>query len=187
MLNPRLAARYAKSLIDLSIETGQLQTVFNDMQYLQMVSKANRDFVTILKSPIITPDKKQAVLDAVTKGKVCDLTAKFNTLLIKKGRESVLPEIAQAFIEQYKKHEQIYSVKLTTAYPVSDQIKQEIVDKIRSQSNMKNIDITAEVDESLIGGFVLQVGDSLVDASIAYDLNTIKKQFLNNDFIYKIR
>ena len=52
---------------------------------------------------------------------------------------------------------------------------------------MKNIELNATVDESLIGGFVLQVGDTLVDASIAYDLNVISKQFLNNDFIYKIR
>ncbi len=52
---------------------------------------------------------------------------------------------------------------------------------------MKNIELTAVVDENIIGGFVLQIGNTLVDASIAYDLNAIKKQFLNNDFIYKIR
>jgi F-type H+-transporting ATPase subunit delta len=52
---------------------------------------------------------------------------------------------------------------------------------------MKNIELTTEVDEDLIGGFVLEIGDTLVDASVAYDLNAIRKQFLNNDFIYKIR
>ncbi len=187
MLNPRLATRYAKSLIDLSLERGELEKVHSDMQYLQSVVKGNRDFVAVLKSPVISPDKKQAIMQAVTDGHISELTSSFNRLLVKKGRESNLPEIAHAFIEQYNKHEQIFPVKLTTATPVSDAVKQEIVDKVKSQTNMKTIELTAEVNEELIGGFVLQIGDQLVDASVAYDLNNIKKQFLNNDFIYKIR
>lgn len=187
MLNPRLAVRYAKSLIDLSLERGELEAVHKDMQYLLAVTKANRDFVAVLRSPVISPDKKQAILEAVTNGHITPLTSSFNRLLIRKGRESNLPEIAHAFIEQYNRHEQIYSVTLTTASPVSDAVKQEIVNKVRSQSEMKNIELTTEVNEDLIGGFVLQIGDQLIDASIAYDINNLRKQFLNNDFIYKIR
>jgi F-type H+-transporting ATPase subunit delta len=187
MLNPRLAARYAKSLIDLSLERGELDTVYKDMEYLSSVTKQNKEFVTVLRSPVITPDKKEAILQAVTNGKISELTASFNRLLIRKGREAVLPEIAKAFIEQYNEYKQIYTVKLKTAVPVSEELKNEIVSQVKSQSDMKNIQLTTEVDESLIGGFVLEVGDRLIDASIAYDLNAIKKQFLNNDFIYKIR
>lgn len=187
MLNPRLATRYAKSLIDLSLERGELEAVHKDMQYLLAVTKGNRDFVAVLRSPIISPDKKQAIVEAVTNGHITPLTSSFNRLLIRKGRESNLPEIAQAFIEQYNRHEQIYCVKLTTASPVSEEVKQNIVNKVRSQSDMKNIQLTTEVNEDLIGGFVLQIGDQLIDASVAYDLNNIRKQFLNNDFIYKIR
>src|SRR4051812_15755795 len=101
MLNPRLASRYAKSLIDLSIERGQLGAVFNDMQYLNMVTRSNRDFTAILKSPVVTPDRKQSIIDTVTEGKITELTASFIRLLIRKGREANLPEIAPAFIEQY--------------------------------------------------------------------------------------
>ncbi len=187
MVNPRLASRYAKSLLDLAIERKELGTVHEDMQYLQSLCKANRDFVALLRSPIIAPDKKQAIIEAVTRGQISELTTSFNRLLVKKGREANLPEITHAFIEQYNKHEQIYSVRLTTASPVSEEIKQEIINQVKSQSDMKTIELTTEVDEDLIGGFVLQVGDKLVDASVAYDLNNIRKQFLNNDFIYKIR
>ena len=86
MLNPRIASRYAKSLIDLSIEKGSLEEVYQDMQYLAGIAKVNKDFVNLLKSPIIAPDKKQAVLEAVTNGKVSELTSLFNALLIRKGR-----------------------------------------------------------------------------------------------------
>lgn len=187
MLNPRLAGRYAKSLLGLALERGQLETVYEDMQYLQSIVKVNREFVVVLKSPVITPDKKEAILYAVTKGNISELTESFMRLLIRKGREMNLAEIVEAFIDQYKVYSNIQTVKLITATPVSEQVKQEIVDKVKAESAMKNIELTAEVDPELIGGFVLQIGNTLVDASIAYDLNAIKKQFLNNDFIYKIR
>jgi len=187
MLNPRVASRYAKSLIDLSIEKGSLEKVYEDMQYLLAVIKGNREFANLLKSPVISADKKESIISAVTTGKISELTTTFNNLLVRKGRESSLGEIAQAFIDQYKKHKQIYTVKLTTATPISDELKQEIVNKVKSGSDMTNIDLTTAVDEDLIGGFVLQAEDKLIDASIAYDLNAVKKQFLNNDFIYKIR
>jgi F-type H+-transporting ATPase subunit delta len=187
MLNPRLAGRYAKSLLGLAIENGQLEQVYKDMQYLLTVTRGNHDFVVVLKSPVINPEKKTQILHAVTGGNISELTELFIRLLLKKGREMNLPEIASAFIEQYKQHKEIYTVKLTTAIPVSEQVKAEILDKVRSESSIKTIELTTVVDESLIGGFVLQIGNTLVDASISYDLNAIKKQFLNNDFIYKIR
>lgn len=187
MPNPRLAARYAKSLIDLSLERGELEKVFADMQWLQRVCRENRDFVNVLKSPVIKGDKKEKIMEAVTKGRINELTMAFIRLMIRKGREVYLPEVIVAFIAQYKKHKNIYIVKLTTASPVSEATKQAIVDRVKETSDMKNIELETAVDDKLIGGFVLQAGDQLIDASIAYDLKNIARQFDNNDFIYKIR
>ncbi|MBI5856476.1 MAG: ATP synthase F1 subunit delta [Sphingobacteriales bacterium] len=187
MPNPRLANRYAKSLLGLAVEKGQLEKVFADMQWLQAVCKSNRDFINLLRSPVIKGDKKIRILDIVTGGRISDLTAAFNRLLVNKTRESHLPEIITAFIRQYKQHMNIHTVKLTTAVPVSDGVKNEIMNHIRNTSDMKNIELETSVNENLIGGFVLQSGDKLVDGSIAYDLKTIASQFENNDFIYKVR
>ncbi|MFM2339117.1 MAG: synthase subunit delta [Bacteroidota bacterium] len=187
MQNPRLASRYAKSLIDLAIEKGQLEQVFADMQWLQAACKSSRDFVNLLRSPIIKGDAKHKILTAVTGGKIGELTAAFNALLIAKGREGKLPEIITAFIEAYKKHKNIQTVKLTTATAVSDSLKNEIVAQIKKTGGFENVELEQKVDESLIGGFVLQVGDKLVDASISYDLKHIARQFENNDFVYKVR
>lgn len=187
MLNPRLAARYAKSLIDLAIEKGQLETVYADMLWLRAVCKNSREFVNVLRSPVIKADKKEKIVAAVTENKVSILTASFNRLLITKHRESNLPEIINAFISQYKVNKEIHIVKLTTAAPVSEEVKSRIISQVKNTSDMKNIELETEVDESLIGGFVLQAGDKLVDASIAYDLKHIARQFENNDFVYKVR
>jgi F-type H+-transporting ATPase subunit delta len=187
MQNPRLASRYAKSLIGLAIEKGQLENVFADMQWLQAVCKGNREFVNLLRSPIIKPDTKKKIIAAVTQGKVGEITAAFNNLLITKGREGNLPEVISAFIAAYKEHKNIQTVKLTTASEVSDSVKNEIVAQIKKTGGFENVELEQKVDDSLIGGFVLQVGDKLVDASISYDLKHIARQFDNNDFVYKVR
>ncbi len=187
MPNPRLAGRYAKSLLGLALEKDQLESVYKDILLLKDLCRQSRDFVNLLRSPIIKADKKAAILKAVTDGKISELTAAFNNLLVNKGRESNLPEIIIAFIEQYKQYKDIYTIKLTTASPVSEELKNQIITKVQTQTAMKQVELETAVKEDLIGGFVLELGNTLVDASIAYDLNKIKSQFLNNDFIYKIR
>ncbi|MES2776311.1 MAG: ATP synthase F1 subunit delta [Bacteroidota bacterium] len=187
MQNPRLATRYAKSIIDLALEKKQLDVVYADMQYLDALCKASKEFVNLLKSPIVKGDKKQAVLDAVTKGKVGAITEGFNKLLVSKNRENVLPEIVTAFIDQYNEIKGIHKVKLTTAQPLTEAMKTAILGKITKETPMQNVELEAFTDEELIGGFVLEYNNNLVDASILRDLKDIKKQFMNNDFVMKIR
>lgn len=187
MSNTRLATRYAKSLLDLSIERNETEKAFADMEWLQSVCKSNRDFVNVLRSPIIKSETKGKIVEAVTKENIGVLAGAFIRLLIQKGRESVLPEITQAFVHQYKEYKNIYCLKLTTASPVSVELKNALIEHIRATTEMQNIELETLVNEDIIGGFVLQTGDKLVDASVAYDLKIISRQFENNDFIYKIR
>jgi F-type H+-transporting ATPase subunit delta len=188
MQNPRLASRYAKSILDLAIERGELEKVYADMQWLQAVCKSNRDFVNLLRSPIIKNDTKRKIMEAVTTtGNISELTAGFNRLLVAKNRERFLPEIINAFIAAYKAHHHIRTIQLTTATPVTDSMRNAIVEQVKKSAGFEKVEVEEKVNPELIGGFVLQVGDQLVDASVAYDLKAIAKQFENNDFIYKIR
>lgn len=187
MPNPRLATRYAKSLVDLAIEKGELEAVFADMSWLHSVCKTNPDFVNVLRSPIIKAEVKKKIIEAVTNGRISEMTAAFNRLIVTKGRESNLPEITHAFIEAYKTEKNIHTIKLSTAVPASDDIKETIITQVKKSAGFENVELEEKVDADLIGGFVLQIGDKLVDASIAYDLRAIAKQFENNDFVYKVR
>ncbi|MFT3682857.1 MAG: ATP synthase F1 subunit delta [Ferruginibacter sp.] len=187
MQNPRLAGRYAKSLLDLATELNQVDAVYADMNLLKSIGKSNPDFAALLRSPIIKPSVKEKVLDAVITSKINNTTTSFIRLLVRKGREENLIEIADAFIEQYNEIKGIYKVKLTTATPVSEELKNEIVHKVKATTPMQNIQLETAVKEELIGGFLLQMGGTLVDASILRDLNDIKKQFLDNQYIQKIR
>ena len=186
MQNPRLATRYAKSLLDLSVEQNELAEVYADMKLLQQINKLNPDFVALLRSPIITSDKKDKIIDAVVGDKVSKLTMLFVRLLTTKTRESNLPEIVTAFITQYNKLKNIQTVKLTTATAISDDLKNSIIAKLKD-SVTGEIEIETSVQDELIGGFKLEIGGTLIDATILRDLNDVRKQFLNNEYIHNIR
>jgi len=186
MHNPRLATRYAKSIIDLSVEQNQLELVYNDMKLITRLCKSNPDFVAVLRSPIIKSEKKGKIVSAVVSKQIGKIADGFITLLIKKGRESNLPEIAAAFVDQYNKINGISKVKITTAAEISEEIKNVIIANVTAGGNIK-IELETAINQSLIGGFVLETEGNLVDASILRDLKDIKKQFLNNDYIHQIR
>ena len=187
MNNPRLAIRYAKSLIDLATEKGVLEEVIKDIKFLQSICRSNPDFVAVLKSPIIKEDKKNHIIDAITSGRISKLTELFIKLLGSKGRESNLPEIIPAFIEQYNSIKGIHKAKLTTASPIGEDLKNTFINKIKSSAKVDNIELETSVDEKLIGGFVLEMEGKLVDSSILRDLKDVKKQFMNNDYVHKLR
>lgn len=186
MQNPRLASRYAKSLVDLAAEKGQLEAVRTDMQTLQQITKNNRDVVALLKSPIIKPDKKQKILAAILEGKVSTITAAFIQLLVAKGRESNLPEITTEFARQYNVLKNISKVKITTAVPVDAAILADIRKKVEAGTD-KKIELETAVQPELIGGFVLESEDRLYDASVLRDLNDIRKQFTQNIYTPNIK
>lgn len=186
MTNPRLASRYAKSLVDLAAEKGQLEAVRADMQVLQQIAKKNRDVVALLKSPIIKPDKKQKILATILENKVSAITSAFINLLVVKGRESSLPEITTEFEKQYNQLKNISKVKITTAVPVDPAILGAIRQKVEAGTD-KKIELETAVEPDLIGGFVLETEDRLYDASVLRDLKDIRKQFTQNIYTPNIR
>lgn len=157
------------------------------MLQLQAACDASRDFVNLLRSPIVKADKKSAVLNALFGDKLGRLTTAFTNLLIRKGREFFLPEIIREVIRQYQEIKHITKVKITTAVPLEEDQKAAIVSKIRSSSVLENVDLETEIDPSLIGGFVLEANNNLFDASVLRDLKDIKKQFSQNIYIRNIR
>ena len=187
MPNPRLAVRYAKSLIDLAIEKDQLEPVYQDMVLMQGLTQASPELVRVLKSPVISGEKKEKILDALTKDKLGIISSSFNRLLVRKGREAHLPEIVSSFIRQYKDYRGIHIVTLTTAIAPSEEVKSAIIKKIKESADYKEVELKTVVRPEIIGGFIIEVDGRLIDASILYDLSVIKKQFASNDFIYKIR
>lgn len=187
MNNPRLAQRYAKSLVDISIEKDQFDEVRQDVLLLQHIIKSSREFVVMLDSPVIKSDKKYKILEAVTKNKTSLITQTFLKLLCNKNREANLPGIVSSFLQQYNTIKGLHNAKLTTATKLSEEMVNSFVTKIKASSSIEHLTLETEIDEKLIGGFVLEMEGKLIDASILRDLNDVKKQFANNDYMHKLR
>jgi len=182
----RVANRYAKSLVELSMEQDKLDRVLQDVESFRELTE-NRDFYLFIKSPIIDPSKKEEIIDKLFADRYDDLTMAFLRILIKKGREEHLPEIAEKFVEQYRKQRGITTARLTTAVKLDDAARQKIIDKlIASKVASENIDLTTVVDEAIIGGYILEFGDRMFDASVKSKLEDLKKTFEDNLYVSQI-
>jgi len=175
----RIASRYAKSILDLAIERSDLDRVLDDMKYVLGALKS-RDFYLLVKSPIVSPSKKQAIFHKLFSSKLAKTTTSFFDIMIRKGRENLLPEIAESFVDQYKEKKGILTVLLKTAAPLDestlDSIRQKIV---QSDFAEQQLELEVQVDPNLIGGFALEFGGREYNSSIAHSLQELRKQFLN--------
>lgn len=181
----RLASRYSKSLLQLAQERNALETVYTEILGIHALVVNSRELKLFLKSPIILADKKLSVLKKIFDGKVSELTYKFLELLVKKGRESYIPEITASFIEQYKTLKHITTVTLTSATKLDKATVDSIVSTLKTQAKLSEIDLKEEVDESLIGGFVLQYDDKQIDTSVIRNLRQLSNTVIDDSYVKK--
>ncbi|NUO01786.1 MAG: ATP synthase F1 subunit delta [Saprospiraceae bacterium] len=182
----RIASRYAKSLLDLAIEQNKLERIAEDVKAFKAATKIP-DFKLLLKSPIVHADKKTAIIKSIFDGKFDVLTMAFLNILISKGREMHLADIAVEFDSQYRKVKHISTVTLTTASPVNEATLKAVHEKLsQSTATDSHIELTAEVDPGLIGGFIVEFEDKVYDASVAHKLKQLKKEFDDNPYVSQI-
>ncbi|UXP33770.1 ATP synthase F1 subunit delta [Reichenbachiella agarivorans] len=178
----RIATRYAKSLLDLSVEKGLLEEITKDMQSFLEVCKSSRELVLMVKNPVITHGKKLSVLRLIFEGKVNALTLSFFEIITKKQREKYLVEIAKAFVTQYNEYKGIVESTITTVAPISAETRKDVAEIVKKITN-KEVILTEVINPELIGGFVLKIGDRQIDDSISSKLRELKLKFKERNFV----
>jgi len=178
MSNTRLAARYATPILELADQQGVLEEVKNDMKLFLDLCKSNRELALMLKSPIIPHLKKAEILKKIFDKKVNKLTLTAFDVISRKNREGTLPQIAQVFLEKYNIKKGIQEVKLTTATPLTDELRKEFSELVRKISKKEPL-IIEKVDPEVIGGYLLKMGDQQLDESISGHLKEIGLKFKN--------
>jgi F-type H+-transporting ATPase subunit delta len=182
MSNIRLSSRYAKSLISLAAERGETDVLLKDMLHISNSIRATRDLQVMLASPVISGDKKLKVLFSVF-AELNKTTHMFIELIVSKGREGDLGEIAQAFVQQVKSGRNIFDVELISAVPADDALRAEVSKVAKSICGGGEVEITEKVDSDLIGGFILRVNGMEYNASVSGKLKKVKKDFSKNPFV----
>lgn len=182
MLITRLSRRYAKSLLDFAKEQGKVEEVKQDIDQLLQVIEHSREFRVLLQSPVISPDKKVKVFDAIFSDKLNVITSKFANIIIRKGREGDLESIARAFEMRYRDMKGIEKAVVTSAVQLGDAQREEIRKKL-ARITGSEIQIEEKIDPSIIGGIKLRVGDLQYNGSIAAQLAQMRRRFEKNHFV----
>jgi len=175
----KIASRYAKAFLDLAKEQGMLDKVYNDLSYVHADITGNRELQLFIKSPVIKGGDKKKVFDQLYSDKLSDITSGYIRLLVAKGRESHLPSIITSFVEMYNEIKGIAHVTITSATELSVADESILTAKLKAATGAKEIKMEKKTDSSLIGGFVIHMGDRVYDASVSHKLHKLKKQLIN--------
>lgn len=179
MASSRIASRYSKSLLELAGSSAQLDQVKNDMELVKELCAGSKDLRSLLKNPIIKADQKKAALAKIFDS--CTKTSKdFIDLLVEKRREEELPMVAQQFIEAYDKQKGIARATVISAVPLSSDMMDKLRSYVKGMITADEIELTNEVDASIIGGLVVKHEDKLLDMSVAKELREIRKELIYN-------
>jgi len=183
MADQQVAARYAKSLLDLAKEQGTLATVKQDMDLLANTVAGSRDLRLLLRNPVVKHDKKLAILNAIFGGKVSELMMRFFQILTSKNRENTLELVGDEFAKQYNILMGIQVAEVTSATPLTADARAVVEGLVKKQTGLQQVSLTEKVDAALIGGFVLRVGDQQIDESVRGNLRRLRTSLTDHTFI----
>ena len=178
MSNSRAAIRYAKAILDLAVDNKATDKVEKDMRNIVATISGSAELNNMLASPVISAAVKKGTLLEVFKGSDT-MTQGLVAILIENRRVGLLNEVAEKYIilnEALKGKDLAY---VTTAVPLSTELEKQILKKVTALTG-KKVTIENKIDESIVGGFILRVGDLQYDASISNKLSNLKREFTNS-------
>ena len=173
----RAAIRYAKAILETAIAGGKASQVNDDMKSIITAVNSSADLNAFLASPIITSDLKMNALTEVFKSVEAETKSLFR-LLQENKRFEILLAIAIQFNTQYDEMNGVEVAKVTTAFALDAALEAKVLAKVATISD-KKITIENIVDPSIIGGFILRIGDKQYNASVANRLQELKREFSN--------
>ena len=173
-----VAKRYAVALVSLASEASSLDAVASDLDHLADLLESSDDFRSFIQHPLIPPEAQTKSLEALFKGKCDKLSMNLLLLLVRRERLAALPDIVDQARAMIREEKGVLPVEVVSAEPFLKRQEDELAKKLAARTG-KTIDLTVTVDESLLGGFRLRMGDRVEDYSIATKLETFKQNIIN--------
>ncbi len=174
MKSTKAASRYAKALLEIAIDQKKVDSILGDMNFISQVSTESEDFQQLISSPVVKSDKKLAIFNTIFEQFEKE-SKDFIQLIVENRRENMLPAIASAFDSLVKEHRGIVPITIVSAVKLDDSTKESILAKVKSAVE-GNLEVTEEIDESLIGGFLVKMGDLHMDATVSNQFNNLKQR-----------
>jgi F-type H+-transporting ATPase subunit delta len=173
----RAAIRYAKAILDIAQSSANAQAVNNDMKLIADTVSGNAELKQFLSSPVIKLESKKEALAKIFTNLQPETTKLFQ-LLNENKRFEIVEHIAKQYNLLFDEANGIEVAKVTTAVAITPELENKVLEKISTFSN-KKVTIENIIDPSIIGGFILRIGDKQFNASVASKLNELKREFSN--------
>ena len=177
MAETAVARRYVRALFDAAIRAQAVDQVEADLKAVDQILRAVPRLARVLHAPTIAGSRKRALLDTAFSGRVGALTLRFLHLVVTRGREDALPELYNEFRALADEHRGLVTVQVTSAVALSDAERDALAASL-SQKTGKKVQLTVRVDESLLGGIQLRIGDTIVDGSVRTRLARLRERLL---------
>jgi len=178
-MSSRAAVRYANAILDLAKDNGSVEAVLNEMKSITATLEGSKDLRNALRSPVVKEEDKRNILREIFSDTSKETIGLIDVLVDNK-RADMIGGVAKSFITQYNKSQNIEAATVTTAVPLTPELEAKVLAKVTALTGSKNVTLTNVIDESIIGGFVLRVGDMQYNASIASQLGKLKREFSNS-------
>ncbi|MCX6228543.1 MAG: ATP synthase F1 subunit delta [Bacteroidia bacterium] len=175
----KVAVRYSKALLSLAKEQGVISSVIVDVKTLEQLLDTFPRLNEVLVSPVVSTEEKHKLFKQVFEPSFNPLTYGFLNLLLTNKREAYLKRITRCFMESYRKEEGFKAAKLTSVIELDKATLEKFSTLIQKHFNTK-VDLTVAIDKSLIGGFILDIEDQRIDASIASKFRRLKRELLES-------
>ncbi len=173
----RVAKRYATALFNTSTDAGSTSAVQSSLQALLSLWDQTPALRTMMTSPLIPTEQKQAVVGKIFDGTVDSLTASFLTMLVAKRREEILPAVCEEFSRQADAAQGLVRATASVAAPISAAMQAELTASLEARSG-KKVELKVAVDPGLIGGVVVRMQDSVIDGSVRGALERLRERLL---------
>ncbi len=175
-MSSRAAIRYAKAVLDQANHANISEVVFGDMKSIQATLAGSKELRVVLQSPVVkAEDKKQALLQIFEKNS--EVTKALIQILTSNKRINLLGGVALAYVDLYNDSQGVKTATVITAVTLTPEIEAKVLSKLKEMTGSDNITINNTIDESIIGGFIIRVGDLQYNASIANQLGNLKREF----------
>jgi F-type H+-transporting ATPase subunit delta len=179
MNESKITVRYAKALFELAKENNSFDALKKDMEFLYQCIQEIPELRFVIQSPVIKVSEKIRLFEESFRTSFDPLTASFINLVLERRREEHLAGISRYFLGLLKKEQGIQSAELVIATPLDETLRQSVLQYITRKFKTK-VELHETVDDKIIGGFILRVGDQQVDASITTKLARVKTALINS-------
>lgn len=170
-----VSGTYGHALFELAVENKAIDSLVEEAEAVRTIFETNPDFTKLLSHPRVDIEEKTAMTETSFRGRVSDEMTGFLCIMVKNGRQNEIVTALSEFCDEVREYRGIGVCHVVSAMPLTEEQKDRLTERLTKITKYRSFEMHYDVDENLIGGLTVRIGDRVVDASIRTKLNELTK------------